>query len=158
MKTIKTLKLRIKDKHAPALDAMAREVNQVFNYLNELSSRSIRERGKFLSAYELQKYTAGYTKCDGVKIVATTVQQICEEYSARRNQFKKTRLNWRVSNPKSPKRSLGWIPFKKGSAAYRNGQVRFAGLKLSLWDSYGLSKYELRAGSIETFSVRDFVR
>lgn len=30
MKTIKTLKLRIKDKHAPALVAIAREVNQVF--------------------------------------------------------------------------------------------------------------------------------
>ena len=148
MKTIKTLKLRIKDKHAPSLVAMAREVNQVFNYLNELSSRSIRERGKFLSAYDLQKYTAGYTKCDGVKIGAATVQQVCEEYATRRKQFKKIRLNWRVSNPKSSKYSLGWIPFKKGGAVYRNGQVKFCGMALSLWDSYGLSKYELRSGSI----------
>jgi IS605 OrfB family transposase len=148
MKTIKTLKLRIKDKHAPALAAMAREVNQVWNYVNELSSRSIRERGKFLSAYDLQKYTAGFSKCDGVKIGSATVQLICEEYATRRKQFKKARLNWRVSNPKSPKRSLGWIPFKKGGAVYRNGQVKFCGLALSLWDSYGLSKYELRAGSI----------
>ena len=148
MKTIKTLNLRIKDKHAPSLVAMAREVNQVFNYLNELSSRSIRERGKFLSAYDLQKYTAGYTKCDGVKIGAATVQQVCEEYATRRKQFKKIRLNWRVSNPKSSKYSLGWIPFKKGGAVYRNGQVKFCGMALSLWDSYGLSKYELRSGSI----------
>ncbi len=42
VKTIKTLKLRIKDKHASALVAMAREVNTVWNYLNELSHRSIR--------------------------------------------------------------------------------------------------------------------
>ena len=55
VKTIKTLKLRIKDKHAPALAAMAREVNQVWNYLNELSSRSIRERSKWLGAYDLQR-------------------------------------------------------------------------------------------------------
>ena len=148
METIKTLKLRNKDKHAPALVAMACEVNQVWNYVNELSSRSIRERQKWLSAYDLQKYTAGYSKCDGVKVGSATVQLICEEYAARRKQFKKARLNWRVSNQKSPKRSLGWIPFKNGGAVYRNGQVKFCGLMLGLWDSYGLSKYELRAGSI----------
>ena len=148
MKTVKTLKLRIKDKHAPALVAMAREVNQVWNYLNELSSRSIRERQKWLSAYDLQKYTAGFSKCEGVKVGSATVQLVCEEYATRRRQFKKARLNWRVSNPKSSKRSLGWIPFKKGGVIYRNGQVKFCGIALSLWDSYGLSKYELRAGSI----------
>ena len=145
---IKTLKLRIKDKHAPALVAMARDVNQVWNYINELSYRSIRERQKWLSAYDLQKYTAGFSKCDGVKVGSATVQQVCEEYATRRNQFKKARLNWRVSNQKSSKRSLGWIPFKNGGAVYRNGQVKFCGLMLGLWDSYGLSKYELRGGSI----------
>lgn len=144
----KTLKLRIKDKHSASLTAMAREVNTVWNYCNELSHRSIKERHKWLSGYDLQKYTAGYTKCDGVKIGTTTVQQVCEEYATRRKQFKRVRLNWRVSNQKSAKRSLGWIPFKKGGALYKAGQVKFAGLKLSLWDSYGLSKYELRAGSI----------
>lgn len=57
------------------------------------------------------------------------------------------RLNWRVSNPKSPKYSLGWIPFKGGHAKYKSGQIEFAGKKFSLWDSYGLGKYELRGGS-----------
>ena len=113
-----------------------------------MSSRSIRERGKFLSAYDLQKYTAGFSKCEGVKVGSATVQLVCEEYAIRRRQFKKARLNWRVSNPKSAKRSLGWIPFKKGGVSYRNGQVKFCGLTLSLWDSYGLSRFELRAGSI----------
>ena len=148
MKTIKTLKLRIKDKHSQVLVTMAREVNTVWNYCNELSHRSIRERGKWLSAYDLQKYTAGYSKCDDVKVGSATVQLVCEEYATRRKQFKKAKLRWRVSNPKSSKYSFGWIPFKKGGAVYKNGQVKFAGLKLSLWDSYGLSKYELRAGSI----------
>lgn len=148
MKTIKTLKLRIKDKHAPALVAMSREVNQVWNYLNELSSRSIRERQKYLSGYDLQKYTAGFSKCDGVKVYAATVQSVGEEYAVRRRQFKKVRLNWRVSNPKSAKYSLGWIPFRKGMTSYQNGQIKFSGLNLGLWDSYGLSRYELRSGSI----------
>ncbi len=47
----KTLKVRVRDKHAKVLAAQARAVNFVWNYLNELSSRSIRERGKFLSAF-----------------------------------------------------------------------------------------------------------
>ena len=76
-----------------------------------------------------------------------TVQLVCVEYATRRKQFKKTRLNWRVSNPKSAKYSLGWIPFKGGHAKYKAGQIHFAGQKLSLWDSYGLADYELRAGS-----------
>jgi len=145
---VKTLKLRIKDKHASALVALAREVNQVWNCVNALSMRSIRERQKWLSGYDSEKYTAGFSKCDGVTVGRQTVQLVCEAYATRRKQLKTMRLNWRVSHPKSPKRSLGWIPFKKGGAVYRSGPVKFAGLKLGLWDSYGLGPYALRAGSI----------
>ena len=144
---VKTLKIRVKDKHASVLRRMARDVNQVFNFANETSSRAIRERGKWLSAYDLQKLTAGYSKCDGVTVCSGTVQLVCVEYATRRKQFKKTRLNRRVSNPKSPKYSLGWIPFKGGHAKYKSGQIQFGGHKFSLWDSYGLSRFELRAGS-----------
>ena len=42
MKQIKTLKVRVKDKHAPLLRQMARNVNFVWNYVNELSHHSIR--------------------------------------------------------------------------------------------------------------------
>jgi putative transposase len=147
VKATKTLSSRIKDKHAKVLVAMAREVNQVFNFCNETSSRAIRERRQWLSGYDLQKLTAGYSKCEGVTIGSGTVQLVCAEYATRRKQFKKQRLNWRVSNPKSAKYSLGWIPFKGGHAKYKNGQVEFAGKKFSLWDSYGLSKFDLRAGS-----------
>ena len=41
-----TLKLRVKDKHAKVLGAMAREVNQVWNYCNEISHKAIRERSQ----------------------------------------------------------------------------------------------------------------
>ena len=46
MDCTKTLRLRIKDKHARVLSAMAREVNQVWNYCNETSHRAIRERSQ----------------------------------------------------------------------------------------------------------------
>lgn len=148
MEAVKTLKLRIKDKHSKVLRQMAFDVNQVWNFCNETSSRAIRERRRWLSGYDLQKLTAGYSKCEGVHVGSSTIQQVCEEYATRRKQFKKARLNWRVSNPKSAKYSLGWIPFKLGAAKYKAGQVHFAGQKLSLWDSYGLADYELRAGSL----------
>ncbi len=146
----KTLQLRLKDKHTKVLRQMAREVNQVWNHINEVSAKAARlfhGKPKFLSGYDLQKCTAGYSKCDDVSVGSGTVQRVCVEYATRRKQFKKTRLNWRVSNPKSSKYSLGWIPFKGGHAKYKAGQIHFAGQKLSLWDSYGLSKYELRGGS-----------
>lgn len=36
---VKTLNIRVKDKHASVLRRMARDVNQVFNFANETSSR-----------------------------------------------------------------------------------------------------------------------
>ena len=143
----KTLRLRIKDKHATVLTVMARQVNQVFNFCNETSCRAIRERHQWLSGYDLQKLTNGFSKCEGVLIGSPTVQQVCEDYAKARRQFKKAKLRWRVSNPQSSKCSLGWIPFKARSLQYKAGQIQFAGQKFSLWDSYGLTDYELRAGS-----------
>ena len=148
--TTKTLQLRLKDKHARVLRQMAREVNQVWNHINAISAKAARPfhgKPRFLSGYDLQKFTAGFSRCDGVSVGSGTVQLVCVEYATRRKQFKKTRLNWRVSNPQSSKYSLGWIPFKGGHAKYKAGQIHFAGQKFSLWDSYGLADYELRAGS-----------
>ena len=147
MDCTKTLRLRIKDKHRSVLAAMAREVNQVWNFCNETSHRAIRERRQWLSGYDLQKLTNGFSKCEGVQIGSPTVQQVCEDYAKARKQFKKARLRWRVSNPQSSKYSLGWIPFKARALQYKAGQIQFAGQRFNLWDSYGLADYEMRAGS-----------
>lgn len=40
----------------------SRAVNFVWNYVNELSRRSIREHGRFLSAFDIHKYTNGAGK------------------------------------------------------------------------------------------------
>ena len=147
MDCTKTLRLRIKDKHARVLTAMAREVNQVWNFCNETSHRAIRERRQWLSGYDLQKLTNGFSKCDGIHVGSPTVQQVCEDYAKARKQFKKSKLRWRVSSPQSSKCSLGWVPFKARALQYKAGQIAFAGQRFSLWDSYGLADYELRAGS-----------
>lgn len=151
MEIVKTLKLRIKDKHAKAMLSMARDVNTVWNYCNETQYRSIKRycnRPKvWLSGFDLQRLTNGFSKCEGITIGSSTQQAVCEEFATRLRQFKLQKLNWRVSNRKSPKYSLGWVPFKARALTYKNGQVRFNGINIGLWDSYGLSKYELRAGS-----------
>lgn len=141
---MKTLRVRIKDKHAKALDVMACEVNMVWNFVNELSSTHTQRTGKFFSAYDLDKYTSGATK-EGLKIHSQTLQSIAAEYATRRKQFKKSKLRWRVS--RGSRKSLGWIPFKVGAVTYKNGQLRYAGQFFGIWDSYGLADYKLRSGS-----------
>ena len=143
MKQIKTLKVRVKDKHATELNRMARGVNFVWNYLNELSSRAIREKGLFLSAYDMDRYTKGAGKDLGLH--SQTLQEVSREYATRRKQFRKTRLAWRKS--RGVRRSLGWVPFKSGAVKWKNGQIFFNGQHFKVWDSYGLSKYKFRAGS-----------
>ena len=139
----KTLKVRVKDKHIPLLNNMARSVNFVWNFVNELSQRSIKERGKFLSAYDFHPYTKGAGK--ELCLHSQTLQCIAGEYVTRRKQFKKSRLNWRKSG--GVRRSLGWIPVNTAAAQWKNGQVFHNGHYFSVWDSYGLSQYKFRSGS-----------
>jgi putative transposase len=143
MKKTKTLKVRVKDKHVKLLNGMARSVNFVWNYINELSARSIKERGKFLSAYDMHPYTKGAGKELGLH--SQSLQCIAAEYVTRRKQFKKAKLNWRKSN--GVRRSLGWIPVNTGQAKWKNGQVFHNGHYFSIWDSYGLSGYKFRSAS-----------
>jgi IS605 OrfB family transposase len=142
---VRVLRLRIKDKHAPDLSLMAREVNFVWNYCNELSLKIFLRERRFASGIELQRYLNGASK-EGLGIGSAVFQQIAEEYATRRKQHRKVKLRWRKSG--GARRSLGWIPFKARSVVWRNGQVRFQGLHLGVWDSYGLAGYELGAGTI----------
>ena len=139
----KTLKVRIRDKHIKVLNAWAFSVNQVWNYCNELSYRSIRERQKWLSGYDLQDYTKGAAKELGLN--SATVQMIGHEYATRRKQFKKARLNWRKSG--GAKRSLGWVPVRKDCISFKNGCVYHNRQYFKIWDSYGLSQYTFKSGS-----------
>lgn len=136
----KTLRFRLKDRHAATLRDRSRWVNLVWNYCNDLSMKIRQREGKYPSAYDLHRYLAGSSKA-GIPLHSQTIQAIADEYVTRRKQFKKHRLNWRVSNRKSPKYSLGWMPFKASAVQYRDGQVHISGVgALSLWDSYGLKR------------------
>jgi len=140
----KVLKLRLKDKHAKFLSDLAREVNFVWNYCNELRITMFKRERRFLSGYDFAKFTRGATK-EGLHLHSQTVQAITEEYARRRRQFGKVRLGWRKST--GSRRSLGWIPFKRVAIQATHGQIKFACQWLSLWDSYGLDAYQIRAGN-----------
>jgi putative transposase len=142
---VRTLRIRIKDKHVKYLSELAREVNLVWNYVNELSFKAFQRERRFMSGYDLQKYTNGASK-EGLRLHSQTVQGIASEYAARRKQFKKTKLAWRKSG--GARRSLGWIPFKASGIAYANGQIKYGKIWLSLWDRYNLKHYDLGPGSI----------
>ena len=142
---MKTLKLRIKDKHCKMLDQLASEVNFVWNYVNDLCFKHLQKKGQFLSAYDVAKYTKGTSK--ECHLHSQTIQAITEELVTRRKQFKKAKLKWRVSNKKSARYSLGWIPFKKVAIKYADGYVQYGKHQFKLWDSYGLSQYSIKTGS-----------
>lgn len=140
---MKTLKLRIKDKHAKVLTKLAQQANFVWNYGNELCY-NFRKKGvhpKKLPSI-LQSHTKGASKeCD---LHSQTIQAINEELLLRMQQFHKFKLRWRVSFGK--RKSLGWIPFKASGIKYINGQLKYGNNYFSLWDSYGLTKYTIKTG------------
>lgn len=149
---IKTLKLRVKDKHSKQLSAWAFEVNQVWNAANSLTSEysnvPIAGFGWFncqTSEYDLQKELKTIRADRGFTLSAITVQSIISQHAKSRKQFKKNKLQWRCSS--GSKRALGWIPFKSESIKYVEGKIRFCGKYFSLWDSYNLHEYELGTGS-----------
>jgi len=141
---IKVLRLRIKDKHSKFLSELAHDVNFVWNYCNELQVTVFNRERRFLSGYDFSKYTCGATK-EGLHLHSQTVEAIAEEYARRRRQCKKVRLRWRKSA--GSRRSLGWIPFKRAAIRPAHGQVKFANRWLSLWDTYALGAYKIRAGN-----------
>ena len=149
---LKTLKVRIKDKHKFILERMAFEVNQVWNAANEITSLysyvPIPEVGwmrNTFSAFDLQKQLKGIKAERGFILHSTTVQEVIAVHHKARRQFKTDKLRWRVSG--GSRRSLGWIPFKVGAAKWKSGQVYFAGHHFKVWDSYGLSQFDFRSGS-----------
>ena len=153
---MKTLKLRIKDKHAKQLTTLSSSVNFAWNYVNELSYKHLQRTGLFFSAYDLAAYIKGAGSELGLH--SQTIQAITETHAKSRKQFKKAKLNWRTNNPNAKHKSLGWIPFKNSAIKHiATKQTGKKGLKatlqfslakgqkliIDLWDSYNLALYTI---------------
>jgi len=151
-KILKTIRVRVKDKHKAVLSQWAFEVNQVWNAANELSAEyswipipGVGYINGGTSGFDLQKELKGIRAERGLTIGAATVQSIIAEHAKSRKQYKRNKLRWRCSG--GSKRALGWIPFKTAGVELVNGQIRFCGHFFNIWDSYGLAGYTLGTGS-----------
>ncbi|WP_338412473.1 transposase [Psychrobacter raelei] len=177
---MKTLKLRIKDKHVNQLNKIAGSVNYAWNYVNDVSYKHLQKTGKFFSAYDLNEYTKGSGEYLGLH--SQTLQAINETHAKSRKQFKKAKLNWRTNRPDAKRKSLGWIPFKKSAIKYLH--TRQTGKKtlkstiqlslckgqkviIDVFDSYNLSLYQINTLEIvqdsrnrwyACITVKDFPR
>lgn len=121
-----TFKYRVKDKHSRGLEAQARAVNFVWNYCNE-TQRKVAGYGRpWLSAYDLDKLTAGATK-EGLGLHSSTISRVCHQYAYSRQHQRKPWLRWRG------RKSLGWVPFKGEYLKFRDSAFIFRGAKYHVW-------------------------
>src|SRR5712671_3096195 len=102
----RVLRLRVKDKHASWRSGLAREVNTVFNYCNELSLKVFERERRFLSGFDFWPFLKGVTRGDcALHLPVQAVQEIAEEYARRRRQHRKVRLAKSVLD-------AGWSAFR----------------------------------------------
>jgi putative transposase len=138
-----TYKFRLHDTAHSELRRQSRVVNTIWNYCNEAQREAVKRYrlgglGGWLSGCDLQKLTAGSSK--ELDVHAHTIKEVCVVYARSRAAKKKPWLKWRVSNPKSPKRLLGWVPFNTGHVVYRDGSFVFRGRQYRAWISRDLSE------------------
>ena len=119
---------------------MASAVNTVWNYCNEASYQQLKKYGKWLNYYDLVKLTEGVGKELGIN--SQIVQKICKEYTEKRYQFKKAKLNWR-----SFKRSLGWIPCTNQNIKLEDDHFTLSKKKYKFWKSRDIDG-EVKSASI----------
>lgn len=139
----RTLKVRIRDKHAKVLCRMARGVNYVWNYANAYARHEWKAKRQFVryagpGGFAAQ--TAGVAKELG--LLADTVQKVCAQLDLSKRQHKKAWLHFRG------KKSLGWIPFKGVTLTLEDGGFTFMKRRFQVWDSYGLGRFEAKDGNL----------
>ena len=139
----RTLKVRIRDKHAKVLSRMARSVNTVWNYVNAYARHEWKAKRRFVNyagpggAAEM---TAGAAKELG--LLADTVQKVCAQFDTSKREHKKAWLRFRG------RKALGWVPFKGVTLRLEDGGFRFMKQHFQVWDSYGLGRFEAKDGSL----------
>ena len=152
----RTLRLKVKREAYPWLNRAAMEVNTVWNWANETSmlaaTRSDNKRG-WLSGFDLNNLSSGASKCFE-RIGADTIQRINCEFAAKRRQFKKLKLRWRVS--RGSRKSLGWVPFKAANLKRKDNAIRFAGKTFRVFEQAKLEGAQWRDGCFAQDAVGDW--
>lgn len=152
---MKTLQLKVRSGQE-WLNEAAKEVNLVWNFANETTAKAARPfcgKPRILSGFDVEKLLAGASK-ELQYLPAQTCSRVVIEHADRRKQFRRSKLSWRKSS--GTKRSLGWVPFRRGQLRFIDGAVKFAGRRFRVFDSYGLASFDLRAGSFAQNALGDW--
>ncbi len=152
----RTVRLKVRPGSASWLRAASIEVNQVWNWANELSAKAARPYAgspKWLSGFDLCNLSAGGTEFMD-HIGADTIQRVCTEYALKRKVAKRAILRWRVS--REPKRSLGWVPFKAASLRRKGHALRFCGKSFRVFDREYLADRKFRDGCFAQDAIGDW--
>ncbi len=153
--SIHTLRLKVKTEGYPWLNEAAIEANAVWNFANATSFKAARPfagPSKWLSAYDLDKLTAGATE-HFERIGSQTIQRINAEFATRRKQFRRAKLRWRPSRGSAP---LGWIPFKAAQLKRKGRCLRFSGKAFRVFEQGLLENARWKCGCFAQDAVGDW--
>jgi IS605 OrfB family transposase len=154
--SIRTLRLKVKREAYAWLKSAAIEVNAVWNFANETSDKAARPfagPSRFLSAFDLDKLSAGACECFE-RIGSGTIQRVNAEYATRRRQFKRAKLRWRKSY--GSHRTLGWVPFKAELLRRKGKCLRFSGKAIRVFEQALLEGVRCQSGCFAEDSVGDW--
>lgn len=145
--TTKTLQVKVRPDSWEWLDAAARETNFVWNFCNEVCAKAARPYygpGRWLSGFDVDRLLTGASKQGLDYLPQHSLASIAVEHANKRKQFKQTKLAWRRSG--GSRKSLGWVPFRRGQLRFRRGAIVFGGRRFRIFDSYGLGGVDLLSG------------
>ena len=144
---IRVLRLRVKDKHASWLSGLAREVNTVFNYCNELSVKVFERERRFLSGFDFWPFLKGVTRGDcALHLPVQAVQEIAEEHARRRRQHQKIRHRSRAIHAKIANRRKDFLHKLSTDLVKANGAIFVGNVNASALAKTRLAKSVLDAG------------
>jgi putative transposase len=153
---MRTLRLKVRRETYAWLNAAAVEVNEVFNYCNDMSHKAATRtdtKRKWMSGFDLCNLTSGAAPYFE-KIGADTIQSICVHHAQKRQAAKRLKLRWRVS--RGAKRSLGWIPFKAANLKRKGACLRFAGKCFRVFEKERLEGVKWQGGCFAQDAVGDW--
>ena len=124
MQTTLTYRYRIKDQNCrEQLQRMARDVNYLWNYCNDIKNRRWQESRRQTNESDLSRLTKGSSKLLGIN--AQSIQAVYQELLTR-GRGKRIRF-------RSRRTKLGWIPFKGQTFKFNGNYSTYNGHKIRYW-------------------------
>jgi IS605 OrfB family transposase len=125
-KLYKTFSFRVKDATSgKRLDGLARSVNYVWNYCNEISGKSAERGIRWITKAQLRDLTKGAGR--ELRLPSQVVQEVIDEFIDKRRTHGRPKLRWRG------RMSLGWVPFTNQDIALDGSTAVLRGQRFRLW-------------------------